>query len=1524
MNLYLFDDDRIIIFTLPMKKVGNFWLKDDRNRNLVNIVAENNRWYIKPSKITKIYDSNNNTNNLILFNKTFYLVEKDSKKYLLYSDYENDNSFNNYTVNDNVVIKVGKSPNNQVCIPLSCVNDEHFELSYTNKKWNIKINENSVCYLNGRKIKNQITNCNFGDVINVYGVKFLLSCGYIFINNPFNNIILNGLEHIDILMDDNITDEEIEDEDMYKEEDYFLKSPRILKNIVAYDMKISSPPGKDNTPEVPLWITLGPMLTMSASSLIMLSNSLISYSNNERTFLQILPSLIICLSMMCTMLVWPFITKNYQKKQKIKKEEERQEAYKKYIDKKSKDLEIEYENQKRILQETILSTDVCYDMILNRRRSLWSRRNDQYDFLTLRVGKGDVKFNINIDYHSEDFSMESDNLKDMLNRLINYNKFITDVPVSYSFVENPLTAINGLYPKYITFTNNLILQIMAFHSYDNLKIVIFTDKINAQIWDYLKETPYCFSNDKQIRYFATNIDEMQEVSEYLSQIYISRKLLNKSSEKTVSFSEFTEGYFVILIDDIDSARKTDIVNNILKEKGVNLGFSLIVLEEKLSKIPSEVSKFLIIGEKTSIILDTTNNNQTKFIEEINFSYDMIACSKVVSNLPIRQEDSEKQLPSSMSFLELFSVGKIEQLNILNRYKENNPTKSLKAQIGINTVGEPFVLDLHEKSHGPHGLVAGMTGSGKSEFIITYVLSMAVNYSPEEVAFVLIDYKGGGLTGAFINSETGEKLPHVVGTITNLDKTEINRALASIKSELQRRQKIFNEVRQNTGEGTIDIYKYQRLYRDGRLIEPMPHLIIIIDEFAELKNQQPGFMEDLISTARIGRSLGVHLILATQKPSGVVDAQIWSNSKFKVCLKVQDKQDSMEMIKNDLAAELKNVGRFYLLVGYNEYFAMGQAAWAGAQYYPNDEYKKTVDKNLYFIDNVGSINKVINNSFAKVNLVSNGEELTNVVKYIIKIGEESNFKINKLWLDRIPKNIYIDDLIKKYNYSVEKFKLNPIIGEYDNPSNQNQGLVTLDFNTFGNTVIYGTNESGKDELLQTICYSLIKDYSSEELNMYIADFGAETLINFKNAPQVGDVVINGEDEKVNNFHKLLQTEMNKRKKLFTEYGGNYDSYIKHSGKTLPQIISIINSIEIMNELYMDSIDKFVPIIREGNKYGMYFIFTTENQSTIKMKVTQSCKNNICLQMNNEQSYKDILGKTSGLVPSQNLGRGLIKKDVVCEFQTAFITKEDTTYNIIKQLIEEVNTKGYKKAQPIHVMPQDINISRFMDKYVGLNAVPLGIEIETLSSIFYDFKKKCFNVIGVSEMENATLFIKNITKVLSMNNNIFNVWVIDASNYYENFEYNIEYINNNYNEFIDKINIINEEIQKKLADNNMNYRAVQNDKNTLIMVIGFEKFFNKLDDEHKNKFKKILNDNREYAKINFMFIDIPISFKKYEFDEWYKNSFDGNNGIWVGAGFNQQFVLKTSIQRVTLGSIDKGHIIIVKNGIPINVKLINEVK
>ena len=351
----------------------------------------------------------------------------------------------------------------------------------------------------------------------------------------------------------------------------------------------------------------------------------------------------------------------------------------------------------------------------------------------------------------------------------------------------------------------------------------------------------------------------------------------------------------------------------------------------------------------------------------------------LAGVRLKNGGEEFQLPGTYSFLQMFNAGKVEYLNPLTRWNENNPTKTLSTPVGIGTDGELFYLDLHQKRQGPHGLIAGMTGSGKSEFIITYILSMAVNYSPDEVAFVLIDYKGGGLASAFEDPERGIHLPHVVGTITNLDGAAIQRSMVSINSELKRRQAVFNEAKSRNNTGSMDIYEYQKLYRAKKVDEPMPHLFLISDEFAELKSQQPEFMSELISTARIGRSLGVHLILATQKPTGVVNDQIWSNTRFRVCMKVQNRNDSMEMLKRPEGADIRETGRFYLQVGYNEYFALGQSAWAGADYLPSDAVMQQKDESVEFLDDAGQV--IVKVSPKKEKSKSDVKQLVAIVKYL---------------------------------------------------------------------------------------------------------------------------------------------------------------------------------------------------------------------------------------------------------------------------------------------------------------------------------------------------------------------------------------------------------------------------------------------------------------------------------------------------------------------------------------------------------------
>jgi len=532
-----------------------------------------------------------------------------------------------------------------------------------------------------------------------------------------------------------------------------------------------------------------------------------------------------------------------------------------------------------------------------------------------------------------------------------------------------------------------------------------------------------------------------------------------------------------------------------------------------------------------------------------------------------------------------------------------------------------------------------------------------------------------------------------------------------------------------------------------------------------------------------------------------------------------------------------------------------------------------------------------------------------------------FKIRNLWLDRIPEFISLGNLFKKYNYIKNNFLINPVIGEYDNPSEQRQGLLTLPITEEGNVLVYGSSDGGRDEFLQTLVYSIITTYDSSEVNLYLLDYGSETLMNFKDAPQVGDVVLNGDDEKLGNLIKMLNSEINKRKKVFLAYNGNYIDYIKLSSEKLPNIIVMINVVEVMTETYTELFDKLFTVIREGAKYGINFVLTTTNQNSIRFKVAQSCKQILCLQLNNDTEYRDILGKTNGLVPFKCLGRGLVRQEAICEFQTASIATDDQLLNTIKNTVATLNSKGFKKAKMIPVMPDKVQFNRFASKYLGLDTVPIGIYKESLNVCLYDFKKFVASIVSSNELEKMRTFMINFMNVLEYGNN-FNKLIIDANNYFDTFNYKLNYVNANFNKIVDDLADMDSKIYDVYVKNNMNVRSLGNAANQLCVIVGLDKFLGKLDDEHKTKFKEILTHNKEMLKINFIFIDIPGNFKKYEYEEWYKNNIDPNNGIWVGDGVTQQYVLKTLIQPSGITDIEKDYGIVILNGIPKIVKLLNE--
>jgi len=1509
MRIYLYLSSKIYDYLLPDEISGSFSFdpEDDENK-LINIEARNAKWVIYSTDSSKVYVNNEVIEAKELEINQYYVIEKDNKKYLLYTKINKFDGILSFKYPEKNNITIGTSDNKSIVYNNAYFASSEVAIYIDKDKLKIESSGNNLTYINNIFQSTNEAYLTYGDEIDLLGLRIIFYKDFFVVCNAFNVTISDELKNSAYILPALTKQEEIEikDRELYKKEDYFFKSPRIRRSIEKKDIIFSRPPRTNLDYEIPLILTVGPMLTMGIISVVNLVNAILRIVLKQTTLANSWSSLVTSGIMFISMLTWPLITRLYQRHIRKKRIKDAVDKYTKYLDEKKVVLEQEHTLQRSILFENLLTIDECLKIIDNKKLNFWDKRLDQNDFLTLRLGYGNIPLEANIRYSKEDFSIEENDIKAKVEALIEEYKYLKNVPIGYSFYENKITAIMGNRYKSVSLLNNIILQLLTFYSYEDIKIVMFTNKDNERDWEYLKYLNHCFSNDKTVRFFASDNENIKNISEYLEfelNMRISQR--QNSNDKTPP-----KPYYIILTDDYEKIKRYNFVD-LMTESDKNIGFSLIILENRLGNLPSKCNNFINIGTKNSGILKNAYEKQEQidFIDEIHYNLDMMGISKMLSNIPIEFESSISSLPNTITFLEMEKVGKVEQLNILNRWNTNDPTRSLKAAVGVDHLGDLMYLDLHEKQHGPHGLIAGMTGSGKSEFIITYILSMAINYSPDYVSFILIDYKGGGLAFAFENKQTGVSLPHLAGTITNLDKVEMDRTLVSIDSEIKRRQKVFNEARDILGESTIDIYKYQRYYKEGRLKEAVPHLFIICDEFAELKSQQPEFMDNLISVARIGRSLGVHLILATQKPSGVVNDQIWSNSRFRVCLKVQDENDSKEVLKRSDAAYLKQVGRYYLQVGLDEYFAQGQSAWCGAKYYPSDKIVKQIDKSLNFINDSGQVIKSVEASNNNSKVQASGEQLSAIMSSVIKIANETNKKANRLWLDNIPDVILESELEQEYNVVSNPYNVKAIIGKYDAPEIQKQGLVEYDFVNDGNTIIYGIDGIEKEMLLNEIIYSSTKRHTFEELNYYIIDYGSESLGRWSNLPHVGGVIYSSEPEEFNNLFKLIKEELKKRKKLFTSYGGDYKNYVKSKNK-LPLKVVIINNYDSVYESNQNIYDELPELVRDSSRYGIVFIITANAINSVHNRISQNFSNIYVLKLKDSSDYTGIFNVRTKLVPKENLGRGLANCEGIHEFQTASIVKiEDELNDFIRDYVEKQDEMEKEKAQIVPILPEIVRYDNVKNSFKGIECVPIGISKEELNVVTVDYLENIGNIISSNKIDNTQNFMLSLISLLSAIPN-FNLFIIDVL---QTFNFDKDKYPNYYNTNFD--NVINE--LTKYVDRLINNA---NDTKGIIIIYGISKLLNKL--TNAKDIEELFKLLKKYEKIGVIIVDDAVKIKKMMYESWFSSTFDNNNGIWIGRGISDQGLIRLSgVNKEMMKDIKNDMGYFVRDGLPNLCRLID---
>lgn len=906
-------------------------------------------------------------------------------------------------------ITIGKNENCTIVFDaMGLVSREHARIRKTGQGIVLEDTSTNGTFVNNVRVNGSVY-LNFGDYIDIYGLRLCFLGGFLAINTE--SAVLNISDELSPCR---IVPKGIVEAGKTARR-IFHRSPRHIAQIDTEPIEIDAPPNPKELDQPPLISMIGPSLTMALPML--LGCALMIYSSRQSggsTSAFMYTGLITAVSSAIFGSIWAV---NGAKRARQKFEQEvalRDKAYRRYLKKCEETIAGKYKKNSMALHNRYSPAEECvlYD---EQNPGLWNRNSRQEDFLTERLGIGRVPFQAPIITPKERFTLISDELMDMPGKLKEKYSYLEEVPICVDLLEDRLLGVVGGSGKKgaSIIVHDLVAQIAANNCYTDVKLLIVYDENEAGLkgtWGFANWLPHVWNENKSFRYVADNKADASDVFYELAQVLRIRAEENTFNREN---APVPKPYYILILAN-PNMLEGELVSKYILDPKPEYGLSTIMIVENYEELPNECAKIIendrIFAGIYGIDDDITQRKPIRF-DVINAD-SVENFARRIADVEVRELETGGEIPNSLTFFDMFGITTLNGLNVMDRWRKNRTYDSLKAIVGFKAGNIPCYLDVHEKYHGPHGLVAGTTGSGKSETLQTYILSLAINFSPDDVGFFLIDYKGGGMAGLFNN------LPHLVGQISNLSGNQIRRAMVSIKSENLRRQRIFNEY------GVNNINSYTKLYKNSEAKVPVPHLFIVIDEFAELKREEPDFMRELISVAQVGRSLGVHLILATQKPSGTVDDNIWSNSKFRLCLRVQDRQDSNDMLHRPDAAYITQAGRCYMQVGNDELFELFQSGWSGA-YYSEDSDRTKAD-----IAKMISVNGRAALEGSRTKIRKKAQEKREWIAIFVEVLDEISREIH-FDVDDVDDSVFIDsDFCHKVFSVLEEQKIDYPYGEYN--------------------------------------------------------------------------------------------------------------------------------------------------------------------------------------------------------------------------------------------------------------------------------------------------------------------------------------------------------------------------------------------------------------------------------------------------------------------------------------------------------------
>ena len=833
------------------------------------------------------------------------------------------------------------------------------------------------------------------------------------------------------------------------------------------------------------------------------------------------------------------------------------------------------------------------------RRRLWERRRADPDYLVLRVGTADLPSSVEL----------TDPEQDEHRRQVVWP--IPDAPVTISLPGRGVIGVAGPGDIPRAAGRWLLTQAAVLHSPNDLRFYLLTDSSGKASWEWARWLPHCRPDAGQDCAMLIGNDAgsvATRIAELLAVIAARQQAARDAGPQETRFRPD----IVVIFDGSRKLRALPGTVQVLQE-GPQVGVYAICLDTDERLLPAECQAVVVVeGDRVRV-------QQATAASLPQIRPDLVPpdwCADLARSIaPIRDvstSDDAAVLPDSARLLDVLGLEPPSAMGIAGRWRAGG--RSTLAVIGESYDG-PFGVDL--RRDGPHALIAGTTGSGKSELLQTIVASLAVANRPDEMSFVLIDYKGGS---AFAECA---QLPHTVGMVTDLDPHQVERALASLSAELTRREHIL------AAAGAKDIEDYQLLV-DKRQGRPLPRLVIVIDEFASMARDLPDFISGLVNLAQRGRSLGIHLILATQRPSGVVSPEIRANTNLRIALRVTDPEDSSDVIGVKDAATIaqSHPGRAYVRLGHASLVPF-QAGRVGGRR-PGTGPAVTARPWVAPLDWGGLGKPEPARPAGDARREAEITDLTVLVEQIQQATGGLRIPLpHRPWLEPLPPSLLLQDVMPTYPDRGRPAG-NPlpcVFGLVDLPAVQQQQSAVLALDAFTHLMAAGAPRSGRSQLLRTIAGALALAHSPADVHLYGIDCGNGALLPLADLPHCGAVVSRAQTERATRLFKRLAAELGRRQELLAMAGfGDIREQraAVAEAERLPHVFVLLDRWEgftsNLGELEAGGLTEILTrLLTEGASVGMHLVMTGD-RSLLLGRISSLCEEKLIFKLAEKDDYR----------------------------------------------------------------------------------------------------------------------------------------------------------------------------------------------------------------------------------------------------------------------------------------------------------------